>query len=451
MKRIKLTVIASSAVFLATVSITLILLISYRWFTSVAVVNQTSVDNVRQNAFPVAVPSETDWPWWRGPLSNGINESANPPTKWGTDESVAWKVDVPGRGHSSPINWNDEVFLTTSDETAGTQSLLCFDLKTGNRRFICKVHNGRFPPSHAKNSQASSTPACDEQHVYTAFAVDDAIWVSAVDRKGKIVWQTEAGPFLSHRGFGASVALHGSNVIVLGESRGSKLDRIRATSFLAALDRRSGRIVWRTRRPEEHSYGSPIVRNVCGREQLLMIGPGEIHSYDPETGQSLWRCDAAPERAANTMAASDELVFASGSHPQSELACIRADGTNDVTNTHVVWTEKKGVSDVPSLLYHDKILYVLSDLGVLTAFKAESGKNLWRKRIGGNFSASPIIAGDYLYVIDEEGTTTVLTLGPDAAEVSQNKLKEPAFATPTPVGSRLLIRTSNSLWCISNE
>jgi outer membrane protein assembly factor BamB len=198
--------------FLGLLIFTSLLLLGFRWTTSVSEVSVTKRSHLQQSEFPDVVRNENDWPWWRGPSSNGISIVTNPPKKWDRTNSVVWKVNVPGDGHSSPITWGNEVFVTTSDSTSQTQSVLCFDLKTGAENFSKVVHKGKLPPKHQKNTHASSTPACDQTFLYTAFAVNEGIWVSAIDRHGNIAWQTEAGPFSSHQGFGASLVLSGSNI-----------------------------------------------------------------------------------------------------------------------------------------------------------------------------------------------------------------------------------------------
>jgi outer membrane protein assembly factor BamB len=358
---------------------------------------------------------------------------------------VEWKTPLPGVGHSSPVVWGDAVLVTTAYEETGEQSLLCIDLTDGHIRWEVPVFRGELPTKHEKNTHASSTPACDGELVFAAFAVDNSVQVAAVSLDGSLAWQTNVGPFLSEYGYGSSLALFGPLVVVNAESRGSKLGRIRAVSFLAALDRKSGNMVWRIRRPEEHGYGSPIVGKIAGREQLIVSGAGEVCSYDPKSGDLIWNCKTAASRCSNSIAFDSQNVYASGNYPQNEIICIAADGEGDVTQTHVNWRIKRGASGVPSPVVFEGRLYVLQDSGVLRCFDTGTGKTVWQKRLEGNFTASPIIAGECLYAANEIGTTYVMALGDKPQIVGTNKLDEPIFATPTPWDSSILIRTTRSL------
>ena len=179
-----------------------------------------------------------DWPWWRGPASDGHSTDSNVPTTWSKTEHVLWKASIPGRGHSSPIVCGDRIFVTTTDEDAKQQLLLCFDRKTGSELWRRVVHEGGLMHVQEKNSYSSATPAFDGTAVYTTFINHDGLWVSAIDRDGKILWQKEAGPFQTEHGDGPSPVLYKSAVIVNGDNRDK--------SYIAALDRKTGELVWRT-------------------------------------------------------------------------------------------------------------------------------------------------------------------------------------------------------------
>lgn len=356
---------------------------------------------------------------------------------------MAWQTPVPGRGHSSPSLWGERIFVSTADEQAQTKSLLCFDRATGKQLWEKVLHQGRFMHTHGKNSQASATPACDGSRVIVPFMFGDAIWVSAVDLEGKLLWQVEAGPFRSQHGYGSSPAFYESLVIVSGDNPGS--------GFLAALDRASGKVVWRIERPTGGNYASPIVANVAGKPQLLIHGCERISSYDPATGKEIWHCDGPATVAACTIAHDGQQVFATGGYPQKEIICVKADGQGDVTGSHIVWRSKRGVSYVPSPLYHDGRLYVISDGGVLTVYKSDTGDVLTTKRLGGNFTASPVLAAGHLFLTDESGKTYVLTPGDEPEVVAESSLASGGFASPVMAGERIYLRTKNELVCLAKE
>jgi outer membrane protein assembly factor BamB len=418
----------------------------------------TPIEEIRANTAAVSAAADVtakpgDWPWWYGPTSNGKageakpgsdNSAAeSPPLEWGPAKNIVWQAEVPGRGHASPIIAGQRVFIATADEAAEKQLLVCYDRKSGDEQWRTAIHEGSFLRMHQKNSHASATPACDGKLVFAAFINSGALRVTATDLDGKIVWQKEAGAFQSEHGYGSSPVLYKSLVIVCGDCAGS--------SFLAALDRETGDIVWRTarERPGRHgNYATPVVCQLAGKPQLLLHGHGKLTSYDPATGERLWYCDGPALVAACTIACSDELVFASGGYPEKEILAVRPDGAGDVTRTHVAWRANKGVTYVPSPVYHDGHLYVVADNGVASCFEAATGKQLWQERLGGNFSSSPVLADGKLFVMNEKGTTYVLQAAPKFKRIAENQLGETGFATPAIASGRIYLRSGGRLYCI---
>ncbi len=386
---------------------------------------------------------EDDWPWWRGPTLDGKSRDRSAPKRWSSTENIAWKRAVPGRGHSSPVLWGDRLFLTTADDRAGTQSALAFDRKTGKPLWSKQVHKGELPRKYPKNSHASATPACDDRHVYCVFVNDGGLHVTALDHKGNLAWQKKAGSFRSEHGYGSSPVLYRSLVIVNGDSLEG--------CFLAALDRSTGKVVWRTRRKttgRHGSYATPLVVTLAGKAQLILTGMGEVCAYEPLTGKLIWSCQGPAEVTANTPACSDKLIFASGGYPEKNLLAIRGDGKGDVTESRIAWRTTRGVTYVPSPLYHDGKLFVVNDGGVVTCFAAGDGKQLWQGRLGGAFSSSPVLVGDHLYVTSEAGKTHVLQTGDRFRVVSANDVGERVYATPAVCGGRIYLRGERTLYCI---
>jgi outer membrane protein assembly factor BamB len=384
-----------------------------------------------------------DWPWWRGPTLDGKSRDRHAVTTWGPRHNVLWKTPVPGRGHSSPIICGRRVFLTTADEDAHKQLVLAFDRQTGKPLWSTVVHEGGFPRKHPKNSHASATPACDGRRVYCPFLTQGGLYVTATDLDGKILWQKKAGAFTSQHGYGSSPVLYGRLVIVNGDSLKG--------CFVAALDCRTGAVVWRTERKttgRNGSYATPVIAVLAGKPQLILTGMGEVVSYDPATGKRIWHCDGPAEVTGCTAACSPSLVFATGGYPERELLAIRADGSGDVTRSHVVWRTGKGVAYVPSPLYHDGLLYVVSDGGVATCFAAQTGRQVWSGRLDGGFSASPVLVGRLLYVTNEAGRTFVLRTGRRFEVIARNDLEGAGMATPAVCGGRIFLRTGRYLYCI---
>jgi len=394
-------------------------------------------------------PAADDWPWWRGPTFDGkAAEGQNPPIKWsetenGETRNIAWKVDVPHRGHGSPCVWGDKIFLSTADDEAEVQYILCYDRATGKELWKKEVHSGGFMRQHRKNSQASSSIACDGEHLYATFMVQDGIWLDTLDLDGKIVRQEKVGPFKSLHGFAASPLLYKSMIIVVGDNRGA--------GFMAAVHRKTGKVIWRINRTSYQSFASPIIGNVCGRDQLLIAGPYKVYSYDPNTGEELWTCDGPTDVAASTITFGDELIYAAAGYPKKNLLCIRADGNGDVTDTHLVWRRDKNAAYVPSMLLHEGLLYMINDRGKGVCLEADSGKVVWEHDFDADFSSSPVLAGGNIYIVDEDGKMSVFKPGREFELLAENDLGDGGFAMPVICGDKIYLRTLHHLYCLAEE
>ncbi len=394
---------------------------------------------------PIAAPKSAagDWPWWRGPALDGTSADRGVVTKWSATDNVVWRVKVPGRGHSSPIVCGDRVFLTAAADAPPRQLVLALDRKSGKQAWSSPAHEAPFARKNPKNSHASATPACDGERIYSVFLNRDGLFVTAMSLDGKTAWQVKAGAFSSEHGYGSSPVLYKSLVIVNGDSLKG--------CFVAALDRRTGKQVWRTERKttgRHGSYATPVVAKLAGKPQLILMGMGEVSSYDPDSGKRLWWCAGPAEVTACTPALSDTVVFATGGYPEKEVLAIRADGSGDVTKSHVAWRSRKVVAYVPSPIYHDGHLYVVSDGGVAGCFEAKTGKQLWQDRLQGAFTASPVLAGGLLYATSEAGKTFLFKAGPKFEVVATNDLGERALATPAICGGQVFLRTDKHLYCL---
>lgn len=377
---------------------------------------------------PVAAESD-DWLLWRGPNGNGIAAaSAEPPTRWGEAEKVAWRAEVPGRGHSSPIVSGDLVVLTTATEDA--QHVLAYDRETGSPRWNAIVHEGGLPTKlHKKNTAASSTAASDGKRFYALFHNRGRLMVTALDREGESVWQKDVGGFeCGYRfGYAASPTIHGDSLIVVSEYE---------QGFLVALRLSDGSEKWRTPRKVKTTYSSPIVGEVGGRQQLLLSGAEAVTSFDPETGKQLWTVSGGSPVTCGTLVWSDDLVFSSGGYPNKETLAVKADGSS------VAW--KNGEKSYEqSMLYHEGHLYTLNDNGIALCWDAETGEEKWKVRLGGPVSSSPILVGGLIYATNERGIVFVFRPDPENFEkVGEFQLGEEGFATPTFVGKEVFVRTA---------
>lgn len=224
-----------------------------------------------------------DWPWWRGPWRNGYADSKPVPTTFNATTNVVWKTPVPGRGHSSPTVVGDRVFIETADEAKQIHSVLAFDRATGKQIWKVDVSTGGFPEAnHPKNTEATPTPASDGDRLFVSFYHHDHVEAIALDFNGKILWRTNCGRFRPTRyeyGYAPSPLVYRNTVIITAEYDGD--------SYIAALDRATGKIVWKTPRPNNTTFSSPVVAHVAGRDQMLISGGEKVEAYDPATGKSL--------------------------------------------------------------------------------------------------------------------------------------------------------------------
>lgn len=397
--------------------------------------------------------ADSDWPWWRGPNLNGIAASEqNPPQNWNRKENILWKVPVPGRGHGSPTVFGDQVFLATCDRTAGTQTVIAWDRKTGKENWATVVHKDGFLPeieggrkANTKASYASGTIACDGKQLYINFLNKETVYTTALTTDGKIVWQKPVTPYVLHQGYGSSPALYGPYVLVSADNKGG--------GVIAALKRSNGEIAWSSKRPEKPNYPSPIVLNIAGYDQLLMTGCDLVSSFDPLTGTKLWEIPGATTECVTSTVTDGEIIITSGGYPDNHMSAVKADGSGKV-----LWRNKNRVY-VPSMIIHQGYLYGVEDRGIAMCFDCKTGEEIWKKRMNGSFTASPILVGDNIYAINDKGETLIFKASPEKyIQVASNDLGGEAYASPAICGGEIFLRIANyegdsrkeSLYCIAN-
>jgi outer membrane protein assembly factor BamB len=373
----------------------------------------------------------TDWPWWRGPTRNGIAAAGqNPVLKWSDTENVLWKAPVPGRGHGSPTVVGEHVYLATADDDKEVQSVLCFERKTGKQLWQTTVHTGKFiKGGNKKKSNASSSVACDGERLFINFPNDGAIYTTALGRDGKILWQTRISDYIIHQGYGSSPCLYENLVLVSADNKGG--------GKIAGLDRASGKILWSHDRPKTPNYASPIVLNVAGKDQLVFTGCDLVVGLDPISGKKGWEIKGATTECVTSTVTDGTHIFTSGGYPKNHVSAVRADGSGKID-----WENGTRVY-VPSMLVHDKHLYGVQDAGLATCWRCEDGKELWKNRIAGTFSASPVLVGDNLFVTNEAGKTYIFKASPAGFErVGENQLGDEVLATPAFCGNRMFARVA---------
>ena len=377
--------------------------------------------------------SDNDWPWWRGPRRDGsAGDGPLPPLTWSAEENVLWKAPVPGRGHGSPAVHGGHVYLAACDEGSGSQSVLCFDRSTGKSLWECQVHASGAMRKNAKSTGASTTPACDGERVFITFANQGAVIASALSREGKILWQTKISDYVIHQGYGSSPALYKSLVFVSADHSGG--------GAVAALDRKTGAVIWKHERPKAPNYASPVILRADGRDQLILTGCDLVSSFDPMTGKVLWETAGATTECVTSTVTDGVHVYSSGGYPRNHLAALKADGSGKIA-----WETKDRVY-VPSLLLSKGHLFGVLDAGTAACWASDTGKELWKSRLGGTFSSSPVLAGDRIYATNEAGETSIFEASPEKfTKVGANKLGDEALATPAICGGRIYTRVAQKI------
>ena len=368
------------------------------------------------------------WAAWRGPRNNGWAPN-DPTTRQSWDESkIAWQSDVPGRGHSSPVVFDDLVMLATAEEASQRQSVVAYDRASGERRWTAVVHKGNFPSPreiHNKGTNANGTVACDGKHVYCVFFNGGKIVASALDLQGVSVWTRELGAFDSKFGYAPSPIFYRDLLLVAADNRGG--------GYLVGINRESGEIIWRKKRPAVATYSSPFVAHVGGQDQLVISGCNRLCSYDPNTGEKIWEVECIAEATCGTVVTDGARFFASGGYPERQTVGVSASGK-------VLWTDKSKLYE-PSLIWIENLLVGVSDNGVAYGWDPKTGKRLWEERIGGSFSASPVSINGLIYVSDLRGNTHVFRPTREGLEtVSKNRLGDDVYASPAIVGGQIFLR-----------
>jgi outer membrane protein assembly factor BamB len=390
-----------------------------------------------------------NWTEFRGPTGQGRSVERDLPIEWTETENVVWKVDIPGSGWSSPIVYNGRVYLTAAvGRSSSGQSLraLCLDAASGREIWNIEVFRQRFDRIHNKNSHASPTPITDGKHLFVHFGTHGT---ACLTLDGKIVWSNRKLVYRPTHGNGGSPVLVDDLLIVSCD--GSDVQ------FVVALDRSTGKIRWRKRRPavlnsRKFSFGTPLVITVKGKKQVISVGTDLVIAYEPKTGRNIWRVTYDGYSVIPRPVYGHGLVYICTGWIPPKLLVIRPDGRGDVTDTHIQWTSKKAVPNTPSPLLVGDELYFISDGGIATCVDAKTGREHWQRRVGGNFSASPVFADGKIYFQSEQGEATVIKAGRKYIVLARNRFPgERTLASYAVADSALFIRTDQNLYRISKR
>lgn len=400
--------------------------------------------------------SAENWPQWRGPQQDGVAVGTGFATKWSADDNVLWKVKLPGPGSSTPIVWGDHVFVTCS--TPQENIALCFS-RAGKQQWQAVIGTPR-KGKHKKATGANPSAVTDGKHVYVYFKSGD---LACLDYSGKVQWTHNLQDRFTEDtlwwDLGTSPVLTHDHVVVACMQSGP--------SYLAAFDKESGELDWKSDRmldandESNQSYSTPmVVDDADGNQSLIVLGADHVTAHRAVDGNEIWRVGGLNPtnhkyfRSIASPVVSDGIVVAPYARGAS-LTAIRLGGAGDVTKSHVAWRQEVS-PDVPTPVAANGKVYMCTDRGNVHCFDLKTGNELWTgqapRRGGSNYSASPILAENRLYMTREDGMTAVLTLGENGVESTvENQLaKEMTVATPVLVDGKIFQRTLNYLYCIGS-
>lgn len=388
------------------------------------------------------------WPEFRGPAGDGRAVQARPPVRWGEQENVVWKTPIPGRGWSSPVVWGDRIWLTTATPDGTRLYALCLDRDSGQVIFDKQVFAVAEPDEiHSFNSYASCTPVVEAGRVYVHFGSYGTACLDA--DTAQVIWERRDLPCDHFRGPGSSPILFENLLIVHFDGFDYQ--------YVVALDKESGETVWRTDRDIDYgtddgdimkAFATPLVIEVDGQWQLISPTSKAALAYDPRTGEELWRVRYGGFSTSTRPLFSHGLVFLNTGFSKAELLAVRPDGSGDVTDSHVAWRQGQGIGSKPSHVCVDGLLYGVHDSGVATCLEARTGRTVWKARLTGEFSASPLYAGGHIYLFSERGPATVMRPGRTFQLVAENWLDAGCMASPAVSADALIVRTRTHLYRI---
>lgn len=420
---------------------------------------------------PSAQQSEAQrfWPQWRGPHANGVSSTANPPLEWSETKNIRWKVEIPGRGASSPVVWGDRVFVTTAVPVGVTGDaqhaprgalqprrvhrfvVMALDRKTG-RTIWERVATEQEPheKSHVDNGTwASNSAITDRQSVFAYF---ESFGLYAYDMNGKLLWQKDLGDkrMRNEFGEGSTPALHGHTLVIVW-------DHLNGESFIVAIDKRDGKELWRVPREEIDTWATPLILEVNGRPQAIVPAMKRIRGYDLETGRVVWEGDGLTMNPIPSPIHHEGLVILMSGFQGNDLRAVRvADARGNIDGTSaVVWSLDRDTPYVPSPIVADGVLYFLkSNSGILSAFDPKTGKPYYQnQRLDGlpNVFSSPVAARGRVYFTGRDGATLVIRSGPTFEVLAKNALDDGFDASPALVDDEIYLRGYKHLYSIGTR
>jgi outer membrane protein assembly factor BamB len=421
----------------------------------------------------LAFAEEAHWPGWRGASGQGVSSETRLPLEWSATKNVRWKTALPGRGHSSPVVWGKRVFLTTDiegDAVPGAKAVkhindgqefvhpdgvgadrrhtfkvLALDADTGAFAWERTAWEGTpYDSRHKRGAYAAPTPVTDGHSVFVSFGSEG---LYAYSMNGKLRWKAELGGIATMGvGYGISPLLYRDLVLVqCDEDNGDN-------SYLAAFDKRTGKQVWRVARKVQVSWATPILVKAGLRDELVTAGTEWVIAYDPASGKELWRMKGLDSNAVPSPVAARDVVVLSAGFPAKVAVAVRPGGSGDISDgAEVLWKYAKGTAYVPSPILYGEYVYLMTDKGLITCLDARTGEVQYegaRPPVGASFMASPVAYDGKLLLLSLDGDAFVLKAGPSYEVLRTNPMGEPMAASPAIAKGRLYIRGEKSLFCI---
>jgi outer membrane protein assembly factor BamB len=407
-----------------------------------------------------AAHAAENWPQFRGPDGTGHSDARGLPLHWSETQNVVWKTAIHDRGWSSPVIYGKQIWLTSASKDGRELFVLCLDRDTGKILKDWKLFDVEKPQFiHPFNTPASPTPVIEEGRVYVTFG---SAGTACIDTKTfRVIWERRDIECNHFRGAGSSPVIFRN--LLLMHFDGSDLQ------FVMALDKRTGRTVWRTERSidfkdldkngkpvadgdERKAFSTPHVQQINGRWEMISLGAKAAYSYDPFTGRELWRLEERGQHSASTRPVLGHgMIYFPTGFSVGQLLAIRTGGQGLLTDAHVAWRVKRGVSNKPSILLAGDLIYMIGDTGIASCIDAKTGEQVWQQRIGGEYSSSPVYADGKLWFFAQDGPATVLAPGRTFEKLAENRLDEGFLASPAIAGKAFYLRTRTHLYRIEEK
>ncbi len=401
-----------------------------------------------------------DWPRFQGPNGTGVSQDKGVPVKWSDkDKNILFKVALPGQGHSSPIVSNGRVFVHTSTEDAKERMLLCLDATSGKTVWT-KTVPAQTAHIHNLNSLASSTPAADGERVFCAFWNGKDVTLYAYDFSGKELWKSGFGSFSSQHGPGCSPVVYDGKVYFIHDQDMEKAKNKARASILACLDAKTGKLIWeKTREAVRACYSSPFMQETGGKKELIVLTTPGITSYSPEDGKVNWNFDwkftgQRMRTVASPILTNGIVIALSGDGSGGRhMIAVKPGTEGNGESSDPIWQIKKQryTPYVPGVVALGEYLFYVNDDGYAACMTVKDGKEIWRERLGGKVTASPVLIDGKVYAFDNGGKVYVFTAGPKFELLATNDVGDAISASPAVADGKLYIRTRSSLVCIGKK